>query len=78
MDYCTIRHRDTNKPLGMGGPLDRGKALSIIRSRARGDDGKPFASSEWIITGWTGNGGDDDEIEFQMSADEFSHVDGRP
>lgn len=76
MDYCTIHHRDTNEPLGFGGPLDRAKALSIIQSRVRGNDGKPFAPSEWMVTGWIGLGADDDEIEFQVSADEFSACNG--
>jgi hypothetical protein len=76
MDYCTIKHCDTHKPLGFGGKLDRAKALSVIQSRKRGDDGTPFSPSEWYVTGWIGNGSDDDEIEFQVSADEFSATNG--
>jgi hypothetical protein len=60
----------------MGSKMDRARALTIIRSRTRGDDGKPFASSEWYVTGWNGDGSDDDEIEFQVSADEFSATNG--
>ena len=76
MDYCTIRHRDTDKPLGFGGNLDRAKALSIIRSRTKTDNGKPFSASEYMVTGWNGDGSDKDEIEFQVSADEFSAFNG--
>ena len=76
MDYFTIVNRDTDKPLGFGGRLDRAKALSIIRSRQRGDDGRRFSPSEWMVTGWSGVGSDDDEIVFQVSADEFSAANG--
>lgn len=65
MDYCTIRHRDTDKPLGFGGPLDRNKALSILTMR------RGLRLQEWCVTGWIGSGADDDAIEFQVSADEF-------
>jgi hypothetical protein len=76
MNYCTIKHRDTDEPLGFGGPLDRAKAVSIIRSRRKGNDGGPFVPSEWCVTGWVGSGSEEDEIEFQVSADEFAAVNG--
>ena len=76
MTYYTITNRDTGKRLGFGGPLDLAKTLSIIRGRSRGDDGHPFSASEWTVTAWTGNGEDDDEIEFQVSADEFAAMSG--
>lgn len=74
--YFTIRNRDTDKALGLGGPMDRDRALTLIKSRRRGDDGKPFAPSQWMVTAWYGTGGDDDQIEFQLSADEFSATNG--
>lgn len=77
--YHTIRHIDTHEPLGGGGPLDRAEALSIIglrRSVIVGGRERPFVKSEWYVTGWNGDGADDDEIEFQVSADEFAHRKG--
>lgn len=75
--YYTISHRDTGEPLGFGGPLDRAKAVAIIQSRTKGDDGRPFAASEWMVTSWIGDGSDDDKIAYQVSADEFSACNGR-
>lgn len=75
-NYYTISHRETGIRLGLGGPLDRSKVLSIIRLRSRGSDGAKFSPSEWMVTAWLGDGGDDDEIQFQVSADEFSHCNG--
>jgi hypothetical protein len=72
MDYYTIRHRDTDEPLGFGGPLDRGKALSILQMR------RGLKLQEWCVTAWSGGGGEEDEIEYQISADEFVAAKGRP
>lgn len=69
--YYTIRHSDTHEPLGMGGPLDRGKAVSILTMR------KNLARSEWYVTGWEGDGSDNDEIVFSVSADEFVDCGGK-
>lgn len=77
LTYYTINHDDTHEPLGLGGRLDRATALSIIRARRRGDDGRPFAPSEWYVTAWRGDGREGDEIIWQCSADEFAAADGR-
>lgn len=74
--YYTISHCDTHRPLGLGSKMDRAKALSIIRTRQRGDDGAPFAASEWYVTAWSHTDDGDDRIEFQVSADEFSACNG--
>lgn len=76
--HYTISNSETHKPLGLGGPLDRAKALSIIRTRQRGDDGAPFAASEWYVTCWSKSDDGEDDIEFQMNASEFADCDGRP
>ena len=71
MSHYTIRHADTHEPLSIGGPYDRGKAVSILlmRSHARvnGKD-RVFVRSEWYVTEWDDA---DEEILSQMSADEF-------
>jgi len=79
--YFTVAHRDTDEPLGLGGPLDREKCLSILLMRKSATvAGKtvPFLLQEWCVTAWSGDGSDDDEIDFIVSADEFVWAKGNP
>jgi len=69
MTYYTIRHCDTHEALGMGGPLDFGKAKSILSTRKRDDKGTPFVLTDWYVTAWSGD--DLDEILEQTNAEEF-------
>lgn len=64
MFYYTISNRDSGKPLGMGGPLDLQKAVSILTLRK-------LVLSEWCVTKWYGDGSDNDLIEWQTGGDEF-------
>ena len=69
--YFTIANRDTHNHLGLGGHLDRQKALAILTTRKTGDDGLEFKSWEWSVTEWFGDGSDDDEIIGHVSGEEF-------
>ena len=75
--YFTIAHCDTHKPLGLGGNLDRQKALAILTTRKTGDDGAPFRSYEWYVTECYGDGSDDDEFVGSVSGEVFVSDGGR-
>jgi hypothetical protein len=65
--YYTIRNADTDKPLGMGGPLERSEVIGRLTAQRK----HRLVLSEWYVTRWYGDGGDDDQIEEQISAEEW-------
>jgi len=66
--YFTIRHADTHKPLGLGGPIE---PRSEVVGRLRAARPQPLVLSEWYVTEWYGDGSASDEIIEQINAEEF-------